>query len=840
MTLEQLFINLVPRYLNKGEGRQAKRDIGDIEQKTQRLNKTIVAAGAAWVAFATKGAQAAGLWDKTLTTLAGKAGTTRKEFNAMFGEASRAVAVATGANRMSIAAAMQQGFSLSGNARAVRQASKLAGVLESAGIARAGNVLEAAFSLEKAGMGSASSIIDKITKGAGIGAREVPAYFSALTAISSPSRNVGLNIDEQVAMISTLSSRVKALPEAETQVEAFLTGILKPADRVKQFYQQRTGQDFSIFQEMVKTDLSTALQHLFDNFESDEFAQITQERTAMNFLSNMQNGMAEFVDKMQQVTNAQGTVEAIAKDNAGTYGVAVRTLKEAFEGFMDSFGRPVIAVLTKVFNGLTFVFDVITRLNNAMGGLIGIMANLIGGVVALTGGMSLLRTFMATTLVSNLTDLFSPADGSGRGGKGGGLLGGSNNIEKATLLTTLIAFAGNIFSNIGGGIGGVLRATKATSKGLGAGIGNPIIANTVATSGWAAATGMGWRPTIDEQTGKYQYATRPQKGWQSGLAGTAAMRALQAIVVAVNALLSPLGLIVAATAATAMLFRWFTRKEAGARHAIDAAEQSRRLRRHLENKGALDDTAPLPGGIDAADIRMEQASARRDAEAQFFLDNFDARLVDTMKGFWGTLIWPLDQILGFVIPDIKLDMDHWLAKLWQSMSDAIMKFVNAPMYYMSLAWRYVYTWLENKEASLFAWLSDKMGFDRPEDLKNLEGLTAAPKPGQDPLTVLPMSKEDADRLGLTGLPSSFENAPGLELRQTHLPMPSLPVPRLMDDAKASATRTAVGEIVVNQNITVNGAGDPESVANRVMSTGSSFMRQALDEALENNESPVVR
>ena len=442
MLLRQLFIKISPKY--EGDGmRKADKEIDKVDDGVKKLNKTLNILTAAMSAAGLAGLHAFTGWDRALSSLAVKAGMTRKEFEKMYGSASGAIARATGANRLIIAEALQKTHSLGVTGDTAIDLAKLAAVLQREGAADMRTAMEASVALSKQKLGSPLQLLEQITKGAQIGSGDMPDYFQALKGIGGLGGNLQVSSAELVSAITVMSASAKSMREGETQVRSMLASVMKPTSESQKLMESRTGKTTEDIQKIMagENGLIKYLEMIRDNFDPKEFIKITGTQEGTLAMTALINDISTLTDNAQQIINSKGIVDAIDKDSGSDFSTAVDRFREAIKSFMQAYGKPLAQMLKPFIVATSALISGVLALNESMGGLLmwipALITSLLGLRLALIGARRV-GGFIAPWLRGGGAAGADGRDG-GKGRAGGGI--GLSDIAKiaASVFTGLYA-----------------------------------------------------------------------------------------------------------------------------------------------------------------------------------------------------------------------------------------------------------------------------------------------------------------------------------------------------------------------------------------------------------------
>ena len=388
MTLEQLFIRVGSQYTGGSDMKRALKDTDRLKEGTERLNKALNALTVVGLSAATAGLAAFTGWDRALTELAGKAGLTRKEFSGLYRDASRAIANATGAERLLVLEGIQRAHSLGGTPEENKKLVELAGVLHSTGQAQMTDAVEAAQALANQKLGSAPDLLQKIYRASQIGAGNVADYFLAAKAVAGTASIAGVGVDEMLSAISVVSSSAKSLSIGEAQVNSFLKAMAGGKDSATaKSWTEITGQDWSVLENMIREDggLAKVVRHISENVDQSQLSQIFSRIEATKFIAA---AMANIDSLESNRVVVKGAVEfdPIGQQQDQAYlafSNSLDRLRETIKSFFLRFGEPIAKVLKPVLDILTYLLNGITILDRNIGGLITKTGALITAILAL-------------------------------------------------------------------------------------------------------------------------------------------------------------------------------------------------------------------------------------------------------------------------------------------------------------------------------------------------------------------------------------------------------------------------------------------------------------------------
>ena len=499
MDLEQLVIRVSSQYTGGQGMRTARGDVNKLEQGTKSLNRALLAMGTAITAGVALSLNQFNKMDMALTEFAHKAGMVRKEFQGIYGDAARTIAIASGAQQIRVMEGLQRGASLQLTPEANKRLTGFAAVLDSANQARVVDVIEASVGLHKQGFGQTpEEIAQKTYLTSQIGAGDVTQYFRAAQGISSIGNLVGLQLDQMLAGLALISNST-SLPEAQTQMRAFLTQISNPTGSAANIFQERTGEDMTVLKDILRSEqgLGGVVRYLSENFSKDELLEIFDRRSA-RFIGSVLDNVDTLEINTAKIARAEQVdpIGRLRRDTEEAWSSSIQAFREARQEFWNRWGAVYAAILKPFLDFATGFLDIMFRVDDKLGGVI-------SGLGALTAGMAFLLTAVrglswilgldAASALGGILDVAGRRnqdigpDGRSQTGEGLG-------AWVRSILTGLIAAMGAQFSSLKESISAAVktaRITPWTKLSVDYGLRNFLMAATIGTAGALLTTPLG-------------------------------------------------------------------------------------------------------------------------------------------------------------------------------------------------------------------------------------------------------------------------------------------------------------------------------------------------------------
>lgn len=406
--LDELIVRIGPKFVGRGELRGLERGIQRAEQRLDDLSGKFAAAGAALTALAGGTLAAFSSQEAKWAEVSAKTGVSVEKLRAQYETAARSISEETGIATTKILDGFQKAISAGFEGEEAIKLVGAAAKAEASGIGALEDQVSAATTVMTAFGESGDEALDKIARAAQVGEGETEDFARSLKGVTQLAEPMGIKFSELAATLANVSQTAKSVPEAETQLNAFLKALADPSDQARKALEDFTDGliTFEDLQANLKTEgLASVVGTLqtIANEDPSKIAALFPEVEAQKFFNTVDPRIVE--ELFKQIEAGEGTIDRAFGEGAETVKRRWDQTRETFKNIAADIGETLAPAFAKLAENLRAFADWFKELDPRVKEFLGYFVGAGPGLLIVAGALKAISTGLSG--LAGLSSLFA-------------------------------------------------------------------------------------------------------------------------------------------------------------------------------------------------------------------------------------------------------------------------------------------------------------------------------------------------------------------------------------------------------------------------------------------------
>ena len=386
--LDELLVHIGPKFVGRGELRRLERGIQRAEQRLDTLAGKFAQVGAALTALAGGTLAAFSSQEAKWAEVSAKTGVSVEELRAKYEKAARSISEETGIATTKILDGFQKAISAGFEGEEAIKLVGAAAKAEASGIGALEDQVSAATTVMTAFGEEGETALDMIARAAQVGEGDTEDFANSLKGVTQLAEPMGIEFAELAATLANVSQTAKSVPEAETQLNAFLKALADPSEEARKALEDFTNGliTFEDLQANLKTEgLASVVGTLQTIAEEDpsKIAALFPEVEAQKFFNTVDPRIVE--ELFRQIEAGEGTIERAFGEGADTVKRRWDQTRETFKNIAADIGETMAPAFAELAKRIKIVFEWFNSLNPKVKEYIGYALSAGPAVLVLSG-----------------------------------------------------------------------------------------------------------------------------------------------------------------------------------------------------------------------------------------------------------------------------------------------------------------------------------------------------------------------------------------------------------------------------------------------------------------------